>query len=280
MQGATFSLSSVTWTIVAVLTACAIVGPTSGGPNRAGRPQLRAQALSIAQLTPIQRANLPAATRVRFKSGRVAILGALRQDHRKRMARFARFARLRSSAVSPRSAHGRFIAMKPVTQGPVDFRAFCNAAHGSGCLWFPPAPGPDEFGAVGLYTTAGPLGIWTDAWVDIDSLITDAKVCASEGGYESSEGCVFAYPAVFKSSFNPGLPAPGQTIGAGVTWNQTCSAQITPTVDQRGAIQLAAPAPGPDLWNDGPAGQSCVVRVYLPPKGSKASGHAMVRRRR
>ncbi|MFI4973923.1 MAG: hypothetical protein ACHP84_05220 [Caulobacterales bacterium] len=166
--------------------------------------------------------------------------------------------------------------MKPVTQGPLDYRAFCNAAHASGCLWFPPAPA-NEFGGPGLNSPYGTPNVW----VDIDPLITDAKLCASEGGSEGSEGCSLAYPAAYASSFNPGAPPPGQEIGAGVTWDQTCSAEITTTVDLHGAIQLAAPVAAGigHIWNNGPAVQSCVVRVYLPPV-SKASGHAKARRGR
>jgi hypothetical protein len=221
-----------------------------------------AQARPIEQLTPAQRTSLPDGTNVKLPTGRVVTLGVLRLEHRKRVARFARLASSRPRTVSKQPPRGALVAMKPITSGPVDYKAFCNAAHASGCLWFPPST---YLGASG---EAWGTVASRDAWVDLDSLITDAKVCASEGGSESYYGCLYYYPASYHANFNPGPPPPGKAIGAGVTSTQQCSSTITAIVDQNGAIQISAPAPSPSALPiiTGPTALSCVVSIYLPSK--------------
>jgi hypothetical protein len=221
-----------------------------------------AQARQIEELSPVQRTSLPDGTTVKLPHGRVVTLGVLRLEHRKRLARFARLASSRPRIVSKQPARGALVAMKPITNGPVDYKAFCNAAHASGCLWFPPST---YLGASGVAwgTVAS-----RNAWVDVDPLITDASLCASEGGSESFYGCLYYYPASDKANFNPGPPPPGKAIGTGLTSTQQCSSKITAIVDPNGAILISAPAPSPSALPliTGPTALSCVVSVYLPPK--------------
>lgn len=246
---------------IAIVIAAAAVGQNKNAVSKPGGT--KAGARLIEELTPAQRNSLPDGTKVKFKSGRVSTLGVLRFEHRMRVERFDRAASSQPGIVHEPAQHGALVAMKAITTGPLDYKSFCNAAHASGCLWFPPSPSnPDGIppGVISPYGTP-------NVWVDEDAFVTDAKLCESEGGSEASDGCYYEYPASYDGAFNPGTPRPGQPIGTGVTSAQECSSKITVTVDPHGAVQIAAPvaAGTGHLWNTGAAPVSCVVKVYLPP---------------
>jgi hypothetical protein len=247
--------------------------PGPGASSAAGAPER-----SIEAMTPAQRTNLPSATMVRLASGRVASLGVLRSEHQARLARFAQAASSNlalngeGALPTPDSKKrppplAKLVTMEPIKQGPADYRAFCNAARASGCLYFPPRttlyPSPPG---------GGEPSQPPNTLIDEDPLILEPKLCESEGGGEfyfngKPRGCVYAYPDHYSSTFNPGSPPPGEQIGGNITWTKQCSSSITLSIDLHGAIRMAASKTRTRNgleFKTGQNGSSCVVSVYIP----------------
>ncbi len=217
--------------------------------------------VSIESLTAQQRLTLPDATMVSLPNGRVVSLHILRAEHLARLARFGRGAPL--GVLGSIVVTQKLVPMSPVTSGPVDYKLFCNAVKVSGCLYYP----------ANAHFTYG-----EDSWDDYDPMVTDAGVCASEGGVPEN-GCKYKYPRKQMSSFNPGMPPLGQPIGYGVTSTQNCTDGFYVALDPKGSLTMVAPAKliqGPqsdpdDAWagfsetlNTGATPASCRVRIYVP----------------
>ena len=284
------SLVAAIWFALASIGLSAIAGATSNTEtNRADRDSggaisqspdpgtssaAGAPAMPIEEITPAQRASLPDATLVRLAFGRVASLGVLRSEHQARMARFAKAASanvtLNRESAPPTPDNkkkplprGKQVTMDPIKQGPADYRAFCNAAHASACLYFPPR--------ATLYPPDGGPGEPPNSLVDFDALIDEPKACESEGGYEryangKALSCVYSYPGLYSSNFNPGPPPPGDQIGGNVTWTKQCSSSIALTIDPHGAIRMAVRKAETQKglgFKTGQDGSSCVVSVYV-----------------
>jgi len=253
------------------LLLAAMTCPTFGAPT----------ARAVESLSAAERTSLPAATLVTIsRTGRTVSLGVLRSEHKRRLQRFANASMLGKRA-SLLLAHGRgaanigsqFKKKKKVSSGtlvpmnfslknfydqygepfpggpfPADFLAFCKAAHVTACLYLPS----------GLLLSGG--GYVTD----YDYLITDQKVCTSEGGQLKLAGqaCAYVYPGAYNLKFNPGPPT---AQGYPVTHSATCPSQFAYTVDPRGAVSLNVVSNSPTTVStlNLTSLKSCVVRVFV-----------------
>jgi hypothetical protein len=190
----------------------------------------------IASMTLQQRMNLPGDTRVKLHTGRIATLAVLREEHLRRMQRFA------NTAALARVAHSRMPAISPSSAKTGQQQTQRGGKHtvGAGPTSPSPSPGryalaldanprysvaPNQFMANSkiplprdyvaactgstacLYLPALTyLASWTDLntplIVDIDPMIVDPGVCASDGGFMDPNGdCGFAYPMKVSENF-------------------------------------------------------------------------------
>src|SRR6202051_678686 len=249
---------SVGCTALALLLA-ATTCPPFGAPT----------ARAVESLSAAERTSLPDATLVTIsKIGRRVSLGVLRSEHKRRLQRFANAAMLGKRASSKfekkkkGGGAGTLVPMnfsqknfydqygEPFPGGPfpADFLAFCKAAHVTACLYLPSA----------LLLSGG--GYVTD----YDFLITDQKICTSEGGQLKLAGqaCAYVYPGAHNLQFTPGPPT---AKGYPVTHSATCPSRFAYTVDPRGAVSLNVVSNSPTTVStlNLTSLKTCVVRVFV-----------------
>src|SRR5436190_5171342 len=146
------------------------------------------------------------------------------------MARFANAQSLRSgpqSFMPPLT--GKLVEMQKLTSGPVDYVAFCNSVAATICLYYPPD-------SLFIEDYKYDPGFWQTA----DFYLGDAGVCAATGGVHHEGGgtawCAWRYPKSAQRDFNPGVPPPGQPIGAGVTFHKACPAGFHTHYSNKGSV--------------------------------------------
>ena len=197
------------------------------------------------------RMTLPAATKI--KIGKITTtLGALRANHNALIASQQRVRTLNASNLRMLTgADHRFTksfgtALRPgMHVGPPgtttsvprasmsgyagDYQQFCNSVAATVCLYYPPGVtwwGQDRSGN---YQT-------------VDPLITDANVCAQEGGtigtvsngWGQANGCVYTYPSAQTVNFLP--PGGGFTANG---WCNPSPGKFSSQIDQHGAVHIA-----------------------------------------
>ncbi|HLY21903.1 MAG TPA: hypothetical protein VKT83_05500 [bacterium] len=196
-------------------------------------------ARDLESLSAADRASLPDATLIKLKIGATVSLGVLRSEHKLRLQRFATAAKLgalqlqtllksekNEGSLTPLPMNFSRSSFKVsgkefVGPFPADFLAFCKGAAATACLYLP----------IAVY-----YSIRTN-YVDFDALITDSKVCQSEGGVAKYGGCNYHYPIQYGLTFKPGKPT---AQGYPVTQSAACPSPFTYAVDPRGAVSLNA----------------------------------------
>jgi len=178
----------------------------------------------IASLTIQQRLNLPGNTRVQLKGGRIATLAELREEHQRRMQRFA------NASALGKAAHGRMPPINPqissktarlqeqgdgTRRSGIDGKAALALDANPGISMAPNTfiansdiPLPRDYMAACAGSTAClylPARTYLASWgpsisgdfrvYDIDPMITDSGLCTNDGGLMDPNGvCVFNYP--------------------------------------------------------------------------------------
>src|ERR1700680_3896852 len=150
---------------------------------------------SFTSLTAQQRLQLPDDTKVSLGKY-VTTLGALRTQHRNRRLQISRAAGLGLGALQAvnhatpvrlgvytgpilqRVGYPVIEPAKDYSQNALDMQNFCNAANAAVSLYYPAS------------TTLFQGGGWAE---NIDPYITDASVCASQGGSMLSWACQYNY---------------------------------------------------------------------------------------
>jgi hypothetical protein len=218
---------------------------------------------SFASLTAQQRMQLPDDTKVSIGKY-VVTLGALRAQHRARTMNITTAATEGSAAsLALNGSKALHLSVRPAVFSPtvlgnpviepaasysqtaLDMQKFCNAAQATVCLYYP---------------ASTQLQNWQGRALDLDPYITDASVCASQGGSEGQmDGwptCQFNYNTWYSAQFNP---------GSGFTYKATCNpAYWTITkVDQHGAILVNSAIPANTLFTTGGSPSSCIIRAWV-----------------
>lgn len=213
-----------------------------------------------------QRLHLPDSTKVRV-GNYVTTLGQLRLEHRSRMLHIQNAKLAGGTAAlglqNVKPIHFSPSAVNPVVLNPnmfkpggqvieppstysqtaLDMQNFCNAAQATVCLYYPAS------------TTFCQCGGWAS---DIDPYITDASVCASQGGLLLQSGCQYNYNTWYKAQFNP---------GSGFTTQVNCDPNywIVTTIDNHGAIQVNTTVPEGSSFATGGSPSTCIIRAYVSP---------------
>jgi hypothetical protein len=221
---------------------------------------------SFASLTSQQRTQLPDDTKVSVGKY-IVTLGVLRAQHRSRTMHITTAATAGSAAsLAVNGSKALHLSVRPAvfssnvlgnpviepaasySQTALDMQKFCNAAQATVCLYYPASTTLQSYNGMAL---------------DLDPYITDASVCASQGGSEGSFGwgsefCQFNYNTWYNAQFNP---------GSGFTYKATCDPTywtIT-KVDQHGAILVNSAIPANTLFTTGGNPSSCVIRAWVTP---------------
>jgi hypothetical protein len=213
--------------------------------------------IQLVGLSANARATLPNATLIQLKPGLVVSLGALRNDHRERMERFAAAANLGAQANArlksetelhlKRGSHHPALTLLaipataydavpwtgvPGSRWAPDYTAFCKAAKASICLYVPKSNN-------GIGSSLEPAAEATISFSDIDWLITDKTICSEEDGtlYIPPNGvvlgCLFFYPSGFNVQYYAGNP-PSATASTNCP-----SPSFTKAIDPHGGAQAS-----------------------------------------
>jgi hypothetical protein len=148
-----------------------------------------------------------------------------------------------------------------------DYLDFCTAAQATACLYFPVVGSWEQ----GNGTAANnKLGDTTENIVD--PLVTDPSVCQAGGGTPGTEGCIYKYPLIQTTDFQPVnivsdvIDCPVESIA----WELSPYPEWAPTVDPHGAASVSWTFgwtwppwlyQGQMFYNGG-IPSHCVVQVY------------------
>ena len=134
-----------------------------------------------------------------------------------------------------------------------DYQDFCSAAHATACVYLPCAEWWETvtFGAGEISTTPFDVTI-------VDPMITDSKICRSEGGSIGSSGCNYKYPFEQLVDFQPASSNP-YVLHCPIGQN-TDNVEFNFTLDPHGAVEILAL---PSAWRKNHQNLiHCVVQVY------------------
>src|ERR1700686_5150408 len=169
---------------------------------------------AVESLSNVELKQLPPSTKIQFL-GKTTTLGALREAHAARQVRFARASALGVSARRIlKTRNTSTIAMPASALAPYakDYQDFCSASKATACLYI-----PDGRHMITLKTTGDTISTSHNMAFDVDPLITDKSVCASQGGKLGApsffknpwrdHGCYYAYPLSYSRNFITNAPS-------------------------------------------------------------------------
>lgn len=249
--------------LIGALLCAALVLVTNSSSVRTLVPVSSTSVPTFQSLTVQQRAQLPDSTKV-LLGKYVTTLGQLRAEHRSRTLHISNASTAGTAALqtvnaskgthlSLSAANYTHIALdaggtiaepaKDYSQNALDAQKFCNAAQAAICLYYPAS------------TTLTQSGGWSE---NIDPYITDASVCASQGGLMLSWACQYNYNDWYHLQFNP---------GSGFTYKAACDSTYwtISNVDKHGSIQVDSVITLGTTFTTGGGPSSCVVRVWVTP---------------
>jgi len=127
-----------------------------------------------------------------------------------------------------------------------DYQDFCTAAQATACIYEPVVESWQ------IASSSNPVNNVYTLLTIVDPLITDPTVCQSEGGSVGQSGCVYKYPYVETTDFQPAASNPYvvNCPGGSNSWNIS--------IDPHGAVSVYAYFGTWQLTSVA----TCVVQVY------------------